>query len=174
MSSHRVKLCMLSLLVTIVPNVLALPGDRQQPIKIRADRMVVDERQGISHYSGEVHMTQGSLEVRADDLVVHINKGQVIQIIITGEPATLQQQRQADQPAIRSSAKKMEYDTRTGRLFLIDNASVLQGPNRFSGDRIEYDTFRSIVAAGTHEENQGGRVRAVIEPRPTSPEESSP
>ena len=41
--------------------VLALPDDREQPISIKADKAVRDEKQGFTIYSGNVIMEQGSL-----------------------------------------------------------------------------------------------------------------
>ncbi len=143
--------------------VIALTSDRQQPIRITADRMIVDERKGVSRYQGHVFLKQGSLEIRGDQLTVHFRQGKIIQIVATGSPARLRQKPDKLE-MIRSSARRMEYDTRNGRLLLIDNAHVTQGANRFSGARIEYDTLNSIVAARRAGENENGRVHAIIEP----------
>jgi lipopolysaccharide export system protein LptA len=154
-------LCLL-LLGQVVP-ALALTSDQNQPIRVTSDRMTVDERKGISHYEGDVFLKQGSLEIRADTLTVHLRNGKITKVIVTGTPARLQQQPD-DRDTIHSSARRMEYDTRSGQLLLIEDALVKQGANRFSGARIEYNTRSSVVAAERTPEDKDGRVHAIIAP----------
>jgi lipopolysaccharide export system protein LptA len=45
---------------------LALPDDREQPIHISADKALRDEKQGVTIYSGNVQMNQGSMHIEAD------------------------------------------------------------------------------------------------------------
>ena len=77
---------------------LALPDDQQQPIKIAADTATRDERAGITIYEGNVQLTQGSLKIVADMLTVTQNGSTANIIVATGNPATLTQQPEADQP----------------------------------------------------------------------------
>lgn len=170
MSYRHVKLLLIALLLLPTAPVSALSSDRQQPVKITADRMLADERRGVSHYQGDVFLKQGSLEIRADELTVHLSDGEVTKIIIIGDPAKLQQQPD-DREMVYSEARRMEYNIRNGELLLIDDAHVKQGANRFSGARIQYDTRNSIVAANTDSTSptqpageSEGRVRAIIEP----------
>jgi lipopolysaccharide export system protein LptA len=147
----------------------ALTSDREKPVHITADRMQANEREGTSHYVGDVYLKQGSLEIRSDELTVYLKNGEVHKIIVLGNPARLQQQPD-DRDMVFSEALKMEYDTRSGELLLIEDAHVKQGVNRISGQRIQYDTRNSIVAAqrqdsnGTDSTGGDGRVRAIIEP----------
>ena len=171
MSLHPVKLLLVLLLLTVATPPLALTSDRNQPIRITADQMLVDERKGISHYQGDVYLKQGSLEIRSDELTVHIDAGKVEKIIVTGQPARLQQQPD-ERPTVYSSANRMEYDTGSGELLLIEDARVKQGANTFSGARIEYDTINSIVAARKDEEEDDGRVHAIIEPADKSQDDN--
>lgn len=170
MSYRHVKpLLLTALLLLPATPVSALSSDRQQPVKITADRMKADERRGVSHYQGDVFLKQGSLEIRAEELIVHLSDGEVTRIVVIGNPAKLQQQPD-DREMVYSEAQRMEYNTRNGELLLIDDAHVKQGANRFSGARIHYDTRNSIVAANTDSPasqpagESDGRVRAIIEP----------
>ncbi|MFO8024190.1 lipopolysaccharide transport periplasmic protein LptA [Thiohalophilus sp.] len=167
----RAKSLLLLVLLGFAPvSVWALSSDREQPVNISADRMRADERHGISHYIGDVFLKQGSLEIRSDELTVHLEDGEVRQIIVIGQPARLQQ-KPDNREMVYSEARRMEYDTRSGELLLIDEARVTQGANRFSGSRIHYDTRNSIVAANSQgqsstspEAPDDGRVKAIIEP----------
>ena len=49
----------------------ALPDDRDQPIHITADKALRDEKKGVTIYSGNVQMVQGSLELEADTLTIY-------------------------------------------------------------------------------------------------------
>ena len=143
---------------------LALSDDRNQPVHITADSMLVDERKGISHYHGDVHMQQGSLKVDAEDVVVHLRDGKINKIVITGEPARLIQTPDHTQEEVRSRAGRMVYNMDSNLLTLYKDAEVQQGQNRFSGERIEYNTISSQVTAKKEDESSG-RVRAIIVPK---------
>lgn len=159
-----VKPLLLALLIgQVAAPAIGLTSDRRQPIRITADRMIVDERKGVSHYRGNVFLKQGSLEIRADQLTVRLQQGKISQIVATGNPARLQQ-KPDERDMIYSSARRMEYNTHSGRLLLIDNARVTQGANRFSGKHIEYNTLNSTVTAGRDQENKDDRVHVIIEP----------
>ena len=51
----------------------ALPGDRDQPIHITADKALRDEVEGVTVYSGNVELVQGSMELEADKLTIYHN-----------------------------------------------------------------------------------------------------
>ena len=59
----------------------ALESDRSQPIRIQADAAMVDEKKGASIYQGDVIITQGTLEVTADEVEIYTADNEVIQII---------------------------------------------------------------------------------------------
>ena len=87
-----------------------LESDRQQPIHIQADRITVHEKGGVSYYEGNVQFTQGSLQIHGDEIIVHLQEDVLQKIIVTGTPATLQQQPESDQELVHSRASRMEYD----------------------------------------------------------------
>jgi len=143
----------------------SLETDRQQPIHIQADRITVHEKQGVSYYEGNVQFTQGSLQVRGDEVTVYL-QGDVLQkVIVKGSPATMQQQPGQDQELVHSQAARMEYDAKQQIVTLFDNAQVQQGPNSFAGDFIEYDTRTNTVSARKGQA-EDSRVRVIITPPP--------
>jgi lipopolysaccharide export system protein LptA len=136
-----------------------LEADRRQPIHIKADRISVDEKQGYSRYRGNVRLQQGSLRVAADEITVYLVKDRLDKIVVIGNPATLEQQADRTRSWIRSRARRMEYHAARDRFYLFDNAEVVQGPNRFAGDYIEYDTRTSTVSA---RKGEGAKSRVEI------------
>ena len=49
---------------------LAEKADRDQPVNIEADRLTVDDRNKVHIFEGGVILTQGTLVIRGDKLVV--------------------------------------------------------------------------------------------------------
>jgi len=142
----------------------ALKSDRDKPLKINANHVVVNNKQGVSHYSGEVSITQGTLVIRADDVYVYLEKGKLHKIVINGKPASFEQQPDNKQARVKSRAEEMEFFSKNELLILKKNAEVLQGGNSFRGDHIEYDTYHSIVRANKDASSKT-RVEAIIQPR---------
>ena len=141
----------------------ALQSDREQPIYITADHVEIDKKNGFSKYTGQVHMKQGSVNIRGDLVLLYHQNGEVEKVIINGEPASFQQQPDKGGDVVISKAKRMEYFAKNSRIFLINDARVSQGVNRFSGERIEYDIYRGTVVANKDKANKN-RVHAIIAP----------
>jgi len=151
-------------MVLLLPSLsFALSDDRNQPIKIKADNVKLNEKTGISIYNGNVVFTQGSLVLKGNRIVIYQPKGKVNKIIVTGKPASFQQQQDKVEQLVYAEAGKMEFITKDERVYLSGNASVSQGKNLLKGEQIEYNTRNSTVTAqkGADDKN---RVHAVIEP----------
>jgi lipopolysaccharide export system protein LptA len=135
----------------------------QQPITITADRAEIDERRGTSTYTGNVVLTQGDVRMEADRLLVHTKDGDLQSINAEGNPVRYQAVRNGGEP-LQGNSLRMRYEADTGILLLLDKAEFWQGPNRFSGERIQYDRKEARVTAGQGE-NGGERVQVTIQPK---------
>jgi len=161
---------LLSLLITTLLAITgtsqcwALLSDRDQPIDIKADQVEINEKKEVSEYVGNVHLKQGSLDIKADKITVYLSNGRLTKIAISGNPATFKQQPEDNQDIVESSAQYMEYFAGKEHLVLKNNAKVVQGANHFSGDFIEYDTLNSTVKANK-DEGSDSRVHAIIQPK---------
>lgn len=142
---------------------VALQSDREQPIKIDADQVEINEKTEISHYRGNVRLEQGSLKIHAQEMTVMLKNGELQKIIITGNPARFEQIPDNKQELVKSRAQHMEYFAKQQSLLLKNNAEVIQGANHFRGDQIEYDTLSSTVRARKGE-GSDTRVHAIIQP----------
>jgi len=153
----------------------ALATDREQPIKIKADKVSIDEKTGVSLYVGNVTFTQGSLILKGSKVVIHQTDGGVSKIIASGKPATFQQQQDSTNELIQAQAGKMEYITKDERVYLSQDASISQGDNLLKGNEIEFNTHTSTVTAKKSDANTN-RVHIVIEPskNPLSSPEKTP
>jgi lipopolysaccharide export system protein LptA len=149
----------------------ALSSDRDQPMSIEADRVELNDSEGISVYRGNVKVVQGTLELTGDTMTVY-NKGDKVQkVVMEGNPATYKQRPDNKDKDVRAKALRMEYFTNPEYIVLQKKAEVEQEGDRLRSERIEYDVARDKVNAGTNQPNE--RVRITIQPRPEKNKEKS-
>ena len=142
---------------------LALDSDRDKDINIRADAAIVDDKAGISIYSGSVKIDQGTLKISADVVKVIMKGSEVMQLIASMKPqskslAHFEQKQQKDQKLVSADAKTITYFFQEERLHLVGNAYLKQTRNSFSGELLYYDVAKGIV-------DVKGRVKIVISPK---------
>src|SRR3990167_2866030 len=74
MRTPRINLFLLLLLLLTSGMALAEKADRDKPIDLEADSLSVNDAKKISTYTGNVILTQGTLTIRADKLIVREDK----------------------------------------------------------------------------------------------------
>lgn len=145
----------------------ALAKEERLPTTIEADQAEIDDRKGVSTYSGNVIVTQGKIRVEADLLTVTTREGELLRIQAEGEPVRFQQTRENEE-TIRGRSLELDYDAQTERVLLLKNAELWQDNNHFSGERIQYDLQQKRVLANGGEQQQGQqkkRVQVTIQPK---------
>ena len=141
----------------------ALSSDKQQPITITADSVEIDDKAGRAVYRGNVRVTQGTLRVTGDTLVVERQDGEVRAVIITGGPATYRQRPDGGGQDVAAKAGVMRVYPQANMVTLEENAEVRQRGRVFSGHIIEYDNKNDIVRArGQADGAEGAKARARI------------
>lgn len=162
--------CGLLLLTALV----ALPvhaerADREKPINIEADRMSVDDAKKVSTFEGNVVVTQGTLVIRGDKMVVREDPQGFNYATAYGNLAKFRQKRDGVDEYVEGEAERIEYDGRSERLQLFDRARMKRGDDEVRGSYISYDQptefFRVTGAPQKGESGKSGRVRAVIQPK---------
>jgi lipopolysaccharide export system protein LptA len=139
----------------------ALPEDADQPIHIRADRAQVDRNAQTIVYRGSVQVDQGTLQVRADEMIIEYQDQKVVRITALGEPARYQQELEQEQGQVRADARRIVYHIQQEQLRLEGDAFLTQGGNEIFGDLIRYDIVAGRVDAEAGEE---GPVRVTVQP----------
>ena len=162
--------CIASFLAAVLGSLLsagtlALPTDRDQPIRITADTAVRDEKQGFTVYRGNVHMIQGSMDIVADVLTIFHETAQADKIVAEGKPAKMQQRPAVGEPMVRARAEIIEYFKVEDRVHLKINAHIVQDGSSVTGDSIDYYITEQLVKADSQESPDGKRVQVVIEPK---------
>ena len=154
---------LLFLVVLLAPVYAMAAGyDRQQPVHLRADRIDIDQKTGVSLYRGHVLFTQGTLKLTAARAQA-LNRGNVLQTITAeGAPVTFRHRPEGMEEFIEGEAGRAIYHAPTRRLDLYKNVSVQRGRDTFRGAVLHYDLEnRSLIA----ESDAGQRVYAALAPR---------
>ncbi|MCV2218281.1 MULTISPECIES: lipopolysaccharide transport periplasmic protein LptA [unclassified Thauera] len=150
---------------------LAESADRQQPVNIEADRMTVDDRNKVHVFEGNVVLTQGSLLIKGDKLVVTQDAAGFQNGVATAEGsklATFRQKREGTNEYVDGEAERIEYDSRNEKARLFNRARVTSGGDEVRGAYIEYDAITENYLAKNApggKPSGDGRVRAVIQPK---------
>jgi lipopolysaccharide export system protein LptA len=158
----------------------ALESDRNQPVSIDADNMEIDMQTGVRTYTGNVVVTQGTLVIRGDKIVVRYNEGLVKDATSYGKPATFKQRPDGKDEDVKGRAPKMYLDKVANKLFMYEDAVLVQGKDTIHGKEIVYNitTNKMTVKSGRQkatpstakagsevQTTESGRARIVIQPK---------
>ncbi len=142
----------------------ALDTDRNQPIHIEADRATLSEQGEKSIYEGNVHLRQGTLQLRGSRMAVYLANKEVDRITLTGKPATMQQRRDNKDTDQHAEADSIEYSATDERMILLGNARIWQtDEEEFRSERIIFNLKDNTVNAGS--ENKRDRVHITLPPK---------
>ncbi len=165
--ARMLKSCASMLLLLLsVPALLtqALPDDRDQPIHITADKALRDDKKGVTIYSGNVQLVQGSLELEADKLTIFHNSEDANEIIAEGRPAKMRQRPEVDKGIVNAHAEIIKYFRAEDRVHLQINARIEQDGAVVAGDSIEYFIAKQVITAESDPTRPSGPVVVVIPP----------
>lgn len=140
----------------------ALPSDANQPIRLLADKATYSERTGVTTYSGNVTIEQGTLKIAADNITLNLDdKRSIKSAVATGRPATMQQVVTKEKGLAKGQANKIDYNAVTGIVTLTGNAKLTQAGASFSGNTIRYSLKLGDVEANA---GSGRRVELIFPP----------
>ncbi len=140
----------------------ALPSDRNQQLSLVADRATYNDKTGITTYTGNVVIEQGTMKLQADSLVANLNSKKEIQIITAkGQPAKFQQQMDTNKGLARGEAQTIVYNADTGILTLTGKAYLYQDGSSIRGNSLKYSMNKGDVEAQGSSTN---RVQIIIPP----------
>lgn len=164
----RASVAIISFCISL--NAYAESADRDKPIELEADSVIVDDAKKISTYMGNVILIQGTLVIHADKLIVREDKSGFQHSTSTGNPTTFKQKREGKNEYMTGSARRIEYDGRMDKVQLYTKAWVKRGEDIVYGDYISYDANAEYaqVVGGQKSESAGsssGRVKAIIQPK---------
>lgn len=145
-------------------------GDSDQPVNIEADRVVMDNVSQTSTFEGRVQMTQGTLVIRADKVVVVQDANGMKHGTAYGHAASFRQKRDGLDEYVEGYAERIEYDMNTDVVDFYVQARVKRSQDDVRGDHITYNAkTETFLAAGSKTASgEPTRVHAVLHPKPKS------
>ena len=136
MNRNNLRTFAISALLCLASSVHGLPDDRRQAINLSSDKATYENNRGI--YTGNVNMSQGSLIIRADKLIIVEADRKVTKVIAHGSPAHFEQQPRAGEGVVVASARLIEYSLNAEEILLQKDATIRHQGSKISGDRIVY------------------------------------
>ena len=143
---------------------LAEDADRNQPISIDADHVVVNELRRTSVFTGNVILTQGSMVIRAQK-VVYQQDAASGEYSVEGSGSPLSFREKRDGEWVEAFAEKLEFDSRSGVIKLSRKALLKRGKDEVRGAVVTYNLkSQQYEVAGSLPDAAAdkGRVHIVI------------
>lgn len=170
----------LLVLLSISP-VLAEIADKDKPLLLDAGLLTVDDAKKIRIFTGDVKISQGSLMILCEKLVISDDPDGQQHGVATGGPgglARFRQKREGKDEYVEGEAERIVYDGKAEKTELFQRAHIRSGRDEVRGRYIAYDAKSEsyIVSSGADgtaaatSSDPGNRVRAVIQPKKSNVE----
>ena len=122
-------------------------------------------------FEGNVTVSQGTLLLKADKVVVRQDGGGFNYAFAYGKPAYFKQKRDGYDEYVEGYGERLEYDGKADKMHVFINAEIRKGADEVKGDSIAYDAktgFYQVLGGPSvaTSVNPKGRVRATIQPPP--------
>ena len=169
-------LCALAVLAAALvaaPDARAEAADKGKPINYSADSGDVNYQTKIGTLSGNVVVTQGTLVIHADRIVMKQNPDNSLSATAIGNPVSFRQKRDGVDEYFDGYAQRVEYDGAKEFLQLFDRALLRRGQDEIRSNYISYNIATEYFKAEGRPESTpkpsdagpGSRVRGVFQPK---------
>jgi len=155
-------------------------ADRDIPVNVEADSVEIDDQKKKAIFVGNVVLTQGTLMLKADRIVVTQGESGFQSGIAYGKPAYFRQKREGSDDFIEGEAERLEYDGEAEKVELFSNAKLKRGGDEVRGAYISYSALTEFFEVNSGDGSAAApgspraRVRAIIQPRSSGDEKASP
>lgn len=169
MSRHCAILVVVAIAAMSAFSAKAEKADREKPTQVEANRMTSDEARRISIFEGSVVLTKGTMQLRAERVVVRQDADGFQHASASGSPVKFRQKSDArgtqEGVWLEAEAQRIEIDERNERVELHENARVTRDQDEVRGSYILYDQRSEFFSVSSPKDAPGARVRAVIQPK---------
>lgn len=158
---------LLAFLQLLAPACHAESADRDKPMHLEADQVTMDDAKQISTFIGNVRLSQGTLLIRGDKVIVSQDKDGFQHATAYGNTAEFRQKREGLDGYVEGYGERIDYDARTGTLNFQQKARLKRDLDEVSGDNITYNAKTEIFRVNSSDAHPGNdppqRVRAVLQ-----------
>ena len=156
----KVKYCSFIALVVTAFASLAAGPDYTQKIQIDADNLS-SIKENVLTYRNNVVITQGSMQMKADQLEINASAGQGKEVYVaTGNPVSYSQLME-DGKQVTATATEMRYDPSSRTLTLSGDAELTQSGSVVKASTIRYNVEKQELSADS---NETRRVTTIFTP----------
>lgn len=155
--------------------VMAERADRNKPVYLEADRATVEdvnrkEASRVSIFTGNVVLTQGTMRISADKVIMKEDLNGFRYATATGDLVSFRQKRDGLDEYVEGWSERAEYDSKTDKIELFRQARLKRGSDEVQGDYISYDMtseFFKVIGSTERgvETGPNKRVRITIQPK---------
>ena len=153
-------------------------ADRDKPMNVEADALRYDDLKQTSVFTGNVVVTKGTILIRGARIDVRQDPDGYQYGVVTAAPGKLafyRQKREGVDEYIEGEGETIEYNGKTDQVKFIKRAEMrrIRGgslADEVVGSLITYDNTTDVftVDGGPASPAIGGRVRAVLTPKPSA------
>ena len=150
--------------------VWGLLPDHKQQIEITSDSADFDGAAGITSYYGNVVLTQGSIRIKGDTLLVYVKDNALDRWVMKGNLVKYRQRSSNSEEYNEAEALNMEYRHTAGIIILTGKAHYKQDRLSFSGEKMEYDLKNERLKINNNNQEQSSetdtneRIKVIIKP----------
>lgn len=147
-------------------------ADRDKPIVADSDKLTLDNVKKISIFEGNVIITQGTMKLTGDRVIIREDKDGFRYASGTGNPCTFHEKRDGVDEYVDGHSLRFEYNGKAEVVELFEKAELWRGQDDVKGEYISYDTrteFFRVNGNAAKEASGAGRVHAIIQPAQTTP-----
>ena len=157
------------------PAALAEKADREKPINYQADTGDVNYQTKVGTLIGNVIITQGTLTIHADKVILRQNPDNSLSATAFGNPLTFREKRDGVDEYYEGVAQRAEYDGQKRFLELFDRALLRKGTDEIRSNYISYNAETEFFKAEGRPDTRppaagepplGARVRGIFQPQP--------
>jgi len=166
---------MLAIAGAVAMPVRAEQADRNKPINYQADTGDVNYQTKVGTLIGNVIITQGTLTIHADKVILRQNPDNSMSATAYGNPITFREKRDGVDEYYEGVAQRAEYDGQKRFLELFDRALLRKGTDEIRSNYISYNAETEFFKAEGRPDTRppaegepalGARVRGIFQPQP--------
>lgn len=140
----------------------AKESDYKQPVTVDSISQQAELNDNKVTFLEDVIITQGSIIIHADKVIVLRHAKGNDEMIATGNPATFYQVLDNGKP-VNAEAKELRYQLKDRLVTLTGKAELRQEDNKVNGDVIRYDIQKQQMMAQST--GKGSRVKTIFLPQ---------
>jgi len=185
----RAMLCMGLAGLLVSSLAVALDSDKNAPIAIDSDSTSIDFRTGKRVLTGNVEVSQGTLNIKADKIVLTYKGNELDTVTATGKPVKFKQLPEGSKEMVYGESITLKLEQAKNLITLKKKAKITQGANVITGKVIYYNMKTSKMTikgqssgkkkktssakkaeagkkaeSSSAKESSSGRTRIVIQP----------